>query len=80
MLNRLKRINMNTIMITYNPNNKVVRGLIDILSNIRGVQLKRELSLEEKTELEYNKEFVEKIDRSLASKGRKIKFEDLWKL
>ena len=71
---------MNTIMITYNPSNKVVRGLIDILSGIRGVQVERKLSLEEKTELEYNKEFVEKMRRAIKSKEcTAIKLEDLWK-
>ena len=69
---------MNTVTVEYNPNNKVATGLINVLYNVKGVHIKNYTPVIEE-ESDYNPEFVEEILRSRASKGIKIKLEDLWK-
>jgi hypothetical protein len=66
---------MNTITVEYNPNNEVVIGLIDVLSKIQDVQVRNYTAFESP----YDHEFVNKIQRSMKSKGKSIKLEDLWK-
>jgi hypothetical protein len=63
---------MVTITLKYDPKNKLVKTILNS-AVLAGATI-------EKTEASpYNKEFVKKILKSAASKGKVIKTEDLWK-
>lgn len=63
---------MVTITLKYDPKNKLVKTILNS-AVLAGATV-------EKTEdSPYNKEFVKKILKSAASKGKVIKTEDLWK-
>ena len=70
---------MNTVTVKYNPSDRIVAGLIDVLSMMKGVQLKKDTHIVEKTS-PYDPTFVEEILKSDRSKGIKVELEDLWKL
>ena len=71
---------MNTIVVEYNPKDKLTNCLIEALSNIKSVKINSYINFQKEEECSYDPEFVEKILRSRASKGTKIAKEDLWKL
>jgi hypothetical protein len=63
---------MVTITLKYDPKNQLIKAILDsaVLAG----------AIVEKTEdSPYNKEFVKKILKSAASKGKVINTEDLWK-
>ncbi len=61
---------MATITLNYDARNAIARKTIEYILS---------LGVFEKKETPYNKEFVKKIERSMASEGKAIKTEDLWK-
>ena len=69
---------MNTVTVRYNPSDRIAAGLIDVLSKMKGVQLRNNAAIIEKAS-HYDPTFVEEILKSDKSKGTKIELEDLWK-
>lgn len=64
---------MARITIEYDARNSTAKKLIDFILSFDFFKVKEE------KKSPYNPEFVEKIERSMKSKGKKIKLEDLWK-
>jgi hypothetical protein len=67
---------MTTVTIKIHKSTKKTQALISLVRELSKTDKNIEI---EETESPYNKEFVKKIQRSLASKGKAIKTEDLWK-
>ncbi len=63
---------MVTITLKYDPKNKLVKTIIDSAVLAGATVEKAEVS-------PYNKDFVKKVLKSAATKGKVIKTEDLWK-
>jgi len=64
-----------TVTLTFDSNNRNVKGLLAYLKSLDYVKVE--------TESEYDPEFVKKIRKGekdiLEGKGKAIKLEDLWK-
>lgn len=60
------------LTISYTKGNSIANEMIDAIKKSGAFKI-------EKEEKFYNTEFVEKIKRSMNSKGKPIKTEDLWK-
>jgi hypothetical protein len=65
---------MTTYQITIDEQTTLGKSVIEVLSRIEGVQIKKV-----NNESPYNKAFVKEIQKSRASKGKAINTEDLWK-
>ena len=65
---------MATITLKYNARNSLASNLIATIKSSGVFQIQ-----EEKKQNSYDPKFVAKIERSMSSKGKAIKTEDLWK-
>lgn len=63
---------MATITLQYDGRNTALKQLIQLFQTLGG-------RVVEEKEPEYDPAFVEKINRSRKSKGKKIALDDLWK-
>lgn len=67
---------MATITIKIHKSTKKTQALVSLVRELS----KRDKNIEiEETDSPYNQEFIKKVQRSLASEGKAIKTEDLWK-
>ena len=67
---------MATITLKYNARNSIASSLIDSIKKSGVFQIQEDTTVKKSP---YDPEFVKKIERSRASKGKKINLEDLWK-
>lgn len=67
---------MATITLKYNARNSIASSLIDSIKKSGVFQIQEDTAVKKSP---YDPEFVKKIERSRASKGKKINLEDLWK-
>ena len=66
---------MATITLKYNARNSIASSLIDSIKKSGVFQIQEDTAVKKSP---YDPEFVKKIERSRASKGKKINLEDLW--
>ena len=66
---------MATITLKYNARNSIASSLIDSIKKSGVFQIQEETTVKKSP---YDPEFVKKIERSRASKGKNINLEDLW--
>ena len=62
---------MAQILIEYDSKDIVIRKAIEMLLSMKSVKIKENTS-------PYDPEFVEKIERSRKSEGKKVDIENLW--
>ena len=67
---------MATITLKYNARNSTASSFIDSIKKSGVFQIQEDTTVKKSP---YDPEFVKKIERSRASKGKKINLEDLWK-
>lgn len=67
---------MATITLEYNTRNLIAASLLEAIKK-SGVFKIKEKAIEKSP---YDKKFVDKIEKSRASKGKVIKTTDIWKL
>ncbi len=63
---------MARITIEYDKKSVAARSIVEMIYKSGLFKIKEE------KKSPYNPEFVEKIERSMKSKGKKVKLEDLW--
>jgi len=70
---------MSSYVITVNESNMVAKRLLDYLKSLSKTSDYMDIAAYKKEKSPYDPKFVSKIQRSMKSKGKAIKLEDLWK-
>ena len=70
---------MTSYVVTVNENMMLGKSLMDYLKSLSKTSDYVDIVVYNRVDSPYNPEFVEDIKRSMKSKGKSIKLEDLWK-
>jgi hypothetical protein len=70
---------MSSYVLTVNERNAVAKRLLDYLKSLSSTSDYMDIAVYERVKSPYDPEFVSKIQRSMKSKGKSIKLDELWK-